>query len=132
MKDKRAGVFKRTAPSPVTAQHRVHQSKPALTLEPAPHEQSSSPAPLHHGERKVCTFIAENEEMRQRHHSLNAIYADRRRAHEGKRAICQQRRKRMDEAGGCERVVVFFLFFYFKTQPISDSGSCESARSRSR
>lgn len=27
VKDKRAGVFKRTAPSPVTAQHRVHQSK---------------------------------------------------------------------------------------------------------
>ncbi|KAM6919052.1 uncharacterized protein ccdc178 [Xenentodon cancila] len=26
VKDKRAGVFKRTAPSPVTAQHRVHQS----------------------------------------------------------------------------------------------------------
>lgn len=27
VKDKRAGVFKRTAPSPVTAQHRVHQSR---------------------------------------------------------------------------------------------------------
>lgn len=26
VKDKRAGVFKRAAPSPVTAQHRVHQS----------------------------------------------------------------------------------------------------------
>lgn len=27
VKDKRAGVFKRTTPSPVTAQHRVHQSR---------------------------------------------------------------------------------------------------------
>lgn len=72
MKDKRAGVFKRTTPSPVTAQHRVHQSKPALTLEPAPHEQSGSSAPLHHEGRKVCTFMAETEEMRQHLFSLNA------------------------------------------------------------
>lgn len=104
MKDKRAGVFKRTTPSPVTAQHRVHQSKPALTLEPAPHEQSGSPAPLHHGGRKVCTFMAQKGEMRQHPHSLNAIHADRR------RAICQQQGKRMDEAGGCECVVVGVFF----------------------
>lgn len=119
MKDKRAGVFKRTTPSPVTAQHRVHQSKPALTLEPAPHEQSGSPVPLQHGGRKVCTFMAEKEEMRRRPHTLSAIHADRRRGREGKRAICQQQRKRMNEAGGCECVVVvvgvfFSLFFLFR------------------
>jgi hypothetical protein len=34
VKDKRAGVLKRSAPSPVTAQHRVPQSRAATHIKP--------------------------------------------------------------------------------------------------
>lgn len=55
MKDKRAGVFKRTAPSPVTARHRVHQS----SRHRFKHEHTSSVSVPLHEKNSYTHFMAE-------------------------------------------------------------------------